>query len=94
MADKARAARAGKIGEYKYGEDSGQDRRILEFLGISADDFQEAAVNNPNDVEIGTWVLETAAKGRTKSQRSMNAWRIGDLRMSRQEPILNSVAKK
>jgi hypothetical protein len=63
MADKARAARAGKIGEYKYGEDSGQDRRILEFLGISEDDFQEAAVNNPNDVEIGTWMLENSGKG-------------------------------
>ena len=69
MADKARAARAGKIGEYKYGEDSGQDRRILEFLGISEDDFQEAAVNNPNDVEIGTWVLENERQrgGRNRS---------------------------
>ncbi len=63
MADKGRAARAGKIGEYTYGEDSGQDRRILEFLGVSADDFQEAAVNNPNDIEIGAWVLEQSGKG-------------------------------
>ena len=63
MADKARAARAGKIGEYKYGEDSGQDKRILEFLGISEADFQEAAVNNPNDVEIGDWVIEQSGKG-------------------------------
>ena len=63
MADKARAARAGTIGEYKYGEDSGQDRRILEFLGISEGDFQEAAVNNPNDIEISDWVLETSGKG-------------------------------
>ncbi len=62
MADKARAARAGKIGEYKYGKDSGQDIRILETLGISADDFQAAAVNNPNDLELGTWVLENSGK--------------------------------
>ena len=55
MADKARAELAGKIGEYKYGDDSGQDVRILTFLGISATDFQEAAVNNPNDLEIGAW---------------------------------------
>ena len=47
----------------RYGEDSGQDRRILEFLGVSAEDFQEAAVNNPNDVEIGDWVLEASGKG-------------------------------
>lgn len=62
MADKARAERAGKIGDYKYGDISGQDVRILEFLGISADDFQEAAVNNPNDIEIGEWVQENCDK--------------------------------
>ena len=62
MADKGRAERAGKIGEYLYGDDSGQDVRILTFLGISAADFQEAAVNNPNDLEIGAWVLENCGK--------------------------------
>ena len=58
MADKARAAQAGKNGEYRYGEDSGQDRIILEFLEVSAENFQEAAVKNPNDCELGEWVLE------------------------------------
>ncbi len=62
MADKARAERAEKIGEYLYGDDSGQDVRILTFLGISAADFQEAAVNNPNDLEIGAWVRENCSK--------------------------------
>ena len=62
MADKARAERAGKIGEYVYGDNSGQDIRILAFLGISAADFQEAAVNNPNNLEIGAWVLENSGK--------------------------------
>ncbi|MCY3551610.1 MAG: DUF5069 domain-containing protein [Candidatus Poribacteria bacterium] len=62
MADKGRAERAGKIGEYVYGDNSGQDVRILTFLGISAADFQEAAVNNPNDLEIGAWVLENCGK--------------------------------
>ena len=62
MADKARADRAGKIGDYKYGDISGQDVRILTFLGTSADDFQEAAVNNPNDIEMGEWVQETCDK--------------------------------
>ena len=58
MADKARAAQAGKNGNYRYGGDSGQDRKILEFLMVSAEDFQEAAVKNPNDCELGEWVLE------------------------------------
>ena len=62
MADKGRAERAEKIGEYVYGDNSGQDVRILTFLGISAADFQEAAVNNPNDLEIGAWVLENSGK--------------------------------
>ena len=62
MADKARAERAGKIGDYKFGDNSGQDVRILEFLAISADDFQDAAVKNPNDIEIGEWVLENCDK--------------------------------
>ena len=62
MADKACAERAEKIGEYKYGEDSGQDVRILAFLGISAADFQEAAVNNPSNLELGDWVLENCDK--------------------------------
>lgn len=70
MADKARAERAGKIGDYKYGDISGQDVRILEFLGISADDFQEAAVNNPNDIEIGEWVQEHC----DKSQQEIDAF--------------------
>ena len=62
MADKARAERAGKIGEYIYGDASGQDVRILKFLGISAADFQDAAVNNPNNLELGEWVLENSGK--------------------------------
>ena len=70
MADKARAQRTEKIGEYLYGDDSGQDVRILTFLGISATDFQEAAVNNPNDLEIGAWVLENC----TKSQNEIDAF--------------------
>ncbi|MDE0502638.1 MAG: DUF5069 domain-containing protein, partial [Candidatus Poribacteria bacterium] len=58
MADKARAVRTGKNGEYRFGADSGQDRKILEFLKVSEEDFQEAAVKNPNDCELGEWVLE------------------------------------
>ena len=66
MADKARAERAGKIGDYKYGDISGQDVRILTFLGTSADAFQEAAVNNPNDIELGEWVQENCDKSQAE----------------------------
>ena len=58
MTDKARAAHSGDIGRYKYGADSKQDTGILSFLGISADVFQEAAVQIDNDIRLGVWVLD------------------------------------
>ena len=58
LTDKARAAQAEEIGNYKYGADSKQDSGILSFLGISADAFQEAAVRIDNDVKLGAWILD------------------------------------
>ena len=58
MADKARAVKCGKLADYKYGDDSGLDSRILEALGISAEDFLEAAYRHPNDAELGEWIAE------------------------------------
>ena len=56
MGDKARAAKAGKLNDYIY--DCPIDQVILDFLNISADDFQDAAYHNVNDIELGAWVLE------------------------------------
>ena len=64
MADKARAARAGLEGEYNY--DCPIDQTVLGFLGISAADFQEAACANPNDVELGEWVLGKTSRTRAE----------------------------
>ena len=61
-ADKARAANAGLLGEYNYGDDSEGEKPLLEFLGISAEDFARAAVNNPNDIELGDWVFQKSGK--------------------------------
>ncbi len=63
MADKARGAKAGKLGEFKYGDDSGLDRAILEFLGIGADEFLEGAYANPNDLELGEWIGQRSSPG-------------------------------
>ncbi|MYA98238.1 DUF5069 domain-containing protein [Candidatus Poribacteria bacterium] len=65
MADKARAAYIGKLGGYQYGNASKQDAPILAFLGISAKDFQIAAVNNPNNETLSAWILETCRKTRS-----------------------------
>ena len=62
MAEKARAARADKIGEYKYGQDSGLDRYLLDCLNLSAESFQQGAVDNPNDLELNDWVLSNIEK--------------------------------
>ena len=77
MADKARAARVGQIGAYKYGVDSQQDTRILAFLGISAEVFQEAAVRITNDVKLGAWVLDNCKRSEeeiSKFNRQLLAW--------------------
>ena len=62
MADKARAAHQDSIGTYKYGVDSQQDTRILSFLGITPDAFQEAAVRLNSDIRLGGWVLDNCNK--------------------------------
>ena len=77
MADKARAAEAGEIGAYKFGQDSQQDTRILSFLGISADIFQEGAVRITNDVELGAWVLDNCNRSDEEIKtfnRQLMAW--------------------
>ncbi len=60
MADKARADRADRLGEYIY--NCPIDQAITEFLGISADDYQEAAYTNPNDLELTAWVRENTSR--------------------------------
>ncbi len=62
MTDKARAAHTGDIGSYKYGADSEQDTAILAFLGISAENFQEAAVQIDHDVKLGAWILDNCER--------------------------------
>ncbi len=62
MADKARAATGGTLGEYRYGADSSQDQAILEFLGIDQEAFRQAAYANPNDVELCGWIAERCRK--------------------------------
>ena len=56
MADKARAAKIGKLGEYKYGDDSGLDQSIMVFYGFGADEFMEAAYWNVSDADLADWL--------------------------------------
>ena len=77
MADKARAAHTGEIGSYKYGTDSEQDTAILAFLGISAEAFQEVAVQIDHDVKLGAWIIDNCNRSSeevSKFNRKMKAW--------------------
>ena len=77
MADKARAAHTGDIGSYKYGTDSEQDTAILAFLGISAEAFQEVAVQIDHDVKLGAWIIDNCNRSSeevSKFNRKMKAW--------------------
>jgi hypothetical protein len=56
MADKARAAKVEKLNDYIY--NCPIDEIILEFLNISAEDFQDAAYHNVNDIELSDWVRD------------------------------------
>ena len=60
MTDKARAHNNGTIGEYLYGGNSGLDYKVLELLGISADDFAKAASEH-DDEALQAWALENSS---------------------------------
>ena len=56
MIDKGRAHNAGQLGGYWFGEDSGFDRRILEFLGLPPDEFAAALVQQTTDADVVSWL--------------------------------------
>ena len=56
MADKGRAQLAGKVREYKYGNDSGMDKATLHFLGVTSEAFLDALRSCPDDASLETWL--------------------------------------
>ncbi len=71
LTDKARAHKAGTIGEHLYGENSGLDKRVLAFLGLTHDEFADAA-QGMNDAELCDWLRETAPKTESEIQAYNN----------------------
>ena len=59
MADKARAYNTRTLGEFLYGDDSGLDKILLDFLGVSHDDFADAA-GRYGDSDLGLWIREVS----------------------------------
>lgn len=65
LADKARAHNEETLHNYVYGNNSGLDKCLLEFLNLSEDTFADAA-DRYNDADLGDWVLKTS--GKTESE--------------------------
>jgi hypothetical protein len=57
MIDKCRAVLAGTEGEYIY--PCPMDERLLEFAGITADQFTAAVKPNPSDEAVAQWFTQT-----------------------------------
>jgi hypothetical protein len=75
MLDKSRATLAGSQGEYVY--PCPLDRRLLEFAGITAQQFSDAA-RTRTDQELAEWFRKTAAR---HSESEINAWNENMLRV-------------
>jgi hypothetical protein len=58
MIDKCRAVLAGTEGEYIY--PCPMDDRLMEFAGITADQFTAAVKANPSDEAVVKWFTQTA----------------------------------
>jgi hypothetical protein len=58
MIDKCRAVLAGTEGEYIY--PCPMDERLMEFAGITADQFTAAVKANPSDGAVARWFTQVA----------------------------------
>ena len=82
MIDKARGHNEENIGEFRYGEGSGLDVEVLEFINMSADDFA-AAVAALDDAALG----ELALKNANKSQDEIDAFNTEHLERTPQDEL-------
>lgn len=69
MIDKCRAVLAGTEGEYIY--PCPMDERLLEFVGITSDQFTAAVRSHPNDHQIVAWFTQIA---RSHEPAELEAW--------------------
>jgi uncharacterized protein DUF5069 len=69
MIDKCRAVSVGTEGEYIY--PCPMDDRLMEFAGITANQFTAAVKANPSDVAVAKWFAQTA-KAHTSAE--LEAW--------------------
>jgi hypothetical protein len=69
MIDKCRAVLAGTEGEYIY--PCPMDMRLLEFAGITSDQFTAAVKSNPTDEGVQNWLRQVS---KPHSETDLAAW--------------------
>ena len=69
MIDKCRAVLADTEGEYIY--PCPMDERLMEFVGITADQFTVTVKSNQTDEGVARWFRQTA---KAHSPAELNAW--------------------
>ena len=69
MIDKCRAVLAGMEGEYIY--PCPMDERLMNFVGITSEQFTAAVKTHPTDEGVETWFRETA---RSHPAADVEAW--------------------
>ena len=69
MIDKCRAVLAGTEGEYIY--PCPMDERLMEFAGITADQFTAAVKANQSDEAVAKWFTQTA---KARPPVELEAW--------------------
>lgn len=70
LIDKAKAALAGKLGDYRY--NCPMDERFFAFLGLRADEFLAAVRDRDGDAAVLEWVQERAGPLRRESVAEFN----------------------
>lgn len=70
MVDKCRAFLAGTLGEYVY--PCSMDQQLLNFAGITAQQFTDAVRGLHTDEKIGEWLNRTAASRSAGEVRQFN----------------------
>lgn len=73
MIDKCRAKVAGTLGEYIY--PCPMDQRLLDFAGISGDDFL-GAVTSKTDQDVAAWFQATAS---SHTDEEVDTWNVSHL---------------
>jgi hypothetical protein len=71
MIDKCRAVLAGTEGEYIY--PCPMDERLMDFAGITSEQFTAAVKANPSDEGVVAWFRQTAKPVQPKELEAWNA---------------------